>query len=145
MLKPFLFVPAVVLFGIAAVSAPAPASQEAAQAPAAVQKNPVKPTEKSQARAKEIYGLDCAICHGDNGNGKTDVAKSMEVTLGDWTDAKTLAGRTDGDLFNSIRNGKGKMPPEASGRAKDDEVWNLIIYIRGLSKQQPAAAAPASN
>jgi hypothetical protein len=35
------------------------------------------------------------------------------------------------------------MPPEDASRAKDDDVWNLIIYIRGLSKDQPAAAPPA--
>jgi mono/diheme cytochrome c family protein len=145
MLKPLLFVSAVVLFGITASSAPGTMSQEAAPAPAAVKKNPVKPTEKSQARAKEIYGQDCAVCHGDNGNGKTDVAKGMGLTLLDWTDPKSLAARPDGDLFNAIRNGNDKMPPEAEGRAKDDEVWNLVIYIRGLPKQQPAAAPPASN
>ena len=104
----------------------------------------MKPTEKSQARAKEIYGVDCAICHGENGNGKTDLAKDMQLTLGDWTDAKTLASKSDQDLFKLIRNGKDKMPPEASGRAKDDEVWNLILYIRGMSKGQPQPApAPA--
>jgi hypothetical protein len=40
-------------------------------------------------------------------------------------------------LFNTIRNGKDKMPPEEVGRASDTDVWNLIIYIRGLSKGQP--------
>jgi mono/diheme cytochrome c family protein len=144
MLKPLLFVSALVLFGAAASSAPAPRPQDAAPAPQAGPKNPVKPTEKSQARAKEIYGVDCAICHGENGNGKTDLAKDMQLTLGDWTDAKTLASKSDQDLFKLIRNGKDKMPPEASGRAKDDEVWNLILYIRGMSKGQPQPApAPA--
>ena len=113
-------------------------------APAAGQKNPVKPTEKSQARAKDLYRQDCAICHGDNGNGKTDLAKDMEMSLGDWSNPATLANKQDQDLFNVIRNGKGKMPAEADGRAKDDEVWNLVIYIRGLHKLSPAPApAPA--
>ena len=67
----------------------------------------------------------------------------MGLTLGDWTDPKTLAGKQDGDLFNSIRNGIGKMPAEAEGRAKNDEVWNLVLYIRGMAKQQ--TASPASN
>jgi hypothetical protein len=31
------------------------------------------------------------------------------------------------------------MPPEAEGRAKDDMVWNLVIYIRSFSKGQAAA------
>ena len=145
MLKQLLFVSAVILFGITASSAPGPTPQNAAPAPATGQKNPVKPTEKSRARAREIYGIDCAICHGNTGNGKTDLAKDMELTLGDWTDAKTLAATSDDDLFKVIRNGKGKMPPEEVSRAKDDEVWNLILYIRSLSKGQPAAAPAANN
>jgi hypothetical protein len=31
------------------------------------------------------------------------------------------------------------MPPEDAGRAKDDDVRNLIVYIRSFSKGQPAA------
>lgn len=138
MLKPLLIVSAVVLLGVAVSSAAGPAAQES-------QKNPVRPTEKSRARAKEIYSLDCAICHGESGDGKTDLAKDMQLTLGDWTDAKTLAAKSDGDLFNTIRNGKDKMPPETAGRAKDDEVWNLVIYIRGMAKQPAAAAASPAN
>jgi mono/diheme cytochrome c family protein len=141
MVKPFLFVSAIVLFGITASSALAPAPQDAE----AGQKNPAKITEKSQAHAKEIYAVDCALCHGENGNGKTDLAQAMQVTLGDWTDPKTLANKTDAELFSAIRNGKGKMPPEAEGRAKDVEVWNLIHYIHTLAKQQPAATPATAN
>jgi mono/diheme cytochrome c family protein len=147
MLKPLLFVSTVVLFGITALSTPVSISQDTAPAPAAGQKNPVKPTEKSQARAKELYSQDCSLCHGDHGNGKTDLAKDMELTLDDWSNPATLANKQDQDLFNVIRNGKGKMPAEEEGRAKDDEVWNLIIYIRGLHKLSPAPApvpAPAT-
>lgn len=121
--------------------APAPAVAPAQAAPV---KNPVKPTAESQAKAKSLYQIDCAMCHGDNGNGKTDLASGMELTLDDWTDPKTLADKEDWALFNVIRNGKDKMPPESSGRATDTEVWNLVIYIRSFSKSQPhAPAAPA--
>jgi mono/diheme cytochrome c family protein len=140
MLKPLLFVSAIVLFGITAASAPGPEPQKAASASASDQKNSVKSTEKSHARAKELYGQECAICHGETGNGKTDLAKDMKLALSDWTDPKTLADKPDGDLFNVIRNGKDKMPAEPVGRAKDDEVRSLILYIRSLAKSQPAAA-----
>jgi mono/diheme cytochrome c family protein len=134
MLKSLLIAFAVLLMGVSAALAPSLSSQESSPAVAADAKNPVKPTEKSQARAKELYGQDCSICHGDNGNGKTDLAKGMGVSLADWTDAKSLATKSDGALFNVIRNGKDKMPSEVEGRAKDTEVWNLILYIRGMSK-----------
>src|SRR5579863_5540749 len=68
----------------------APAVTPAPDAPPAPQatypKNPVKPTSESQAKAKGVYNIDCAMCHGENGNGKTDLAKSMDLTLDDWTD-----------------------------------------------------------
>jgi hypothetical protein len=89
--------------------------------------------------------MDCAMCHGDNGNGKTDLAQSMSLTLPDWTDPKSLENHPDGELFNAIRNGKGeKMPPEAEGRARDAVVWNLVIYLRNFSKGQAAAPAAAT-
>lgn len=95
-------------------------------------------------RVKEIYKMDCAVCHGDNGNGKTDVATSLGVVLLDYTDPKSLAGKPDQELFDVIRKGKDKMPPEDVSRAKDAEVHGLIAYIRGMSKGQTSAtAAPA--
>jgi len=133
---------------------PAPAmqpTQPIAAAPATQAKNPVKPTAESLAKGKEFYQIDCAMCHGDTGTGKTDLATSMNLTMDDWTNPASLADKTDGDLFTIIRNGKGdKMPPEAEGRAKDTEVWSLINYIRTFSKghtappQAPAAAPGAT-
>jgi mono/diheme cytochrome c family protein len=138
MLKPMLLVSAVVLF----VVAPTCVLTYAAGSPPQASTNPVKPTAASQDKAKKLYGQDCAICHGDNGNGKTDLATSMNVTLADWTDPKSLSTKSDQELFDTIRKGKGdKMPPEDVGRAKDADVWGLITYIRGLSKGQPAAPA----
>jgi mono/diheme cytochrome c family protein len=114
------------------------AGQNAAPPPTPSGKNPVRPTAESQAHAKMLYGRDCAFCHGDTGNGKN----TMDVPLDDWTNSNTLATKTDSDLFATIRNGKGdKMPPEDVGRANDTEVWNLIIYIRSLSRNHPAAPA----
>ncbi|HEY1768504.1 MAG TPA: cytochrome c [Terracidiphilus sp.] len=125
----------------AATAAPAPVA-----APAVVYaKNPIKPTAESQTKAKNMYQIDCAVCHGDDGNGKTDLATSMTLTLDDWTDPKSLAGKQDGQLFKMIRDGKDKMPPEDPSRAKDDDVWNLVIYIRSFSKAHAAVTATAAQ
>ena len=140
MLKPFLFLFAVIFFAITPIPTPTPASGGPPQAT-----NPVKPTAAGLERAKKLYSQDCSVCHGDNGDGKTDLATSMQVTLADWTDPKSLADKPDQELFNDIRKGKGeKMPPEDPSRAKDDDIWNLVHYIRGLSKGQHAAPAPAA-
>ena len=142
MLKLFLPLSAVILFAFTPTPTMGGQPQEATPAPAATSaKNPVKPTADSQAKAKKLYAQDCAMCHGDNGNGQTDIGKSMNLS-GDWTDPKTLANKQDDALFDMIRKGKGNMPPEAEGRADNNAVWNLIIYIRNMSKPQPAAPQP---
>ena len=139
MLKPLLLLPAVVFLAIGAASNPSPAPQEgtAAKGSKPASGNP------AMARAKQIYNFDCAICHGPNGNGKTDLAKDMQLTLTDFTDPKTFEGKTDDQLFDFLRKGKDKMPPEDPGRAKNDELKALVQYIRTFSKDQPAAQ-PAS-
>jgi len=140
MLKPLLLLPAVVLFAIGAASNPSAAPQEGAS------KTSKPGGNESLARGKKIYQVDCALCHGDNGNGKTDLAKDMQLNLSDLTDPKTLDGKTDDQLFDLIRKGKDKMPGEEAARAKNEEVKALVQYIRTFSKNQPAAtpaAAPA--
>ena len=150
MLKSFLLLSAAILFVFSPTSSqgskpqqttPVAAPEQAATTPSATAMNPVKPTAESQAKAKTLYQIDCSMCHGDNGNGKTDLAKSMGMSVPDFTDAKAMSAKMDGGLFIAIRNGKDKMPPEAAGRANDNLVWNLIHYIRNMSKLQPSAPA----
>jgi len=142
MVKSFAFFAAVVLLVVAAVSAPARPPQEASQ-PAAGAK---KAGGDSMAKAKKVYELDCALCHGVAGDGKSDLAKDMQLTMMDWTDPKTLSGMSDQALIDVIRKGKGKMPPEDAARANNDEVKNLVLLIRKFAKEGSApAAAPAAE
>jgi cytochrome c5 len=145
MLKPLLLLPAVVLFALGAASNPATMPQEGSAASAKSSKADTKAANESLARAKKVYEVDCALCHNSNGDGKTDLAKDMQLSLSDFTDPKTLESKTDSQLFDLIRKGKDKMPGEDAARAKDDEVKAVIQYIRKMSKDQPAtpAAAPA--
>jgi len=141
MLKSFLLFAAVVLLVVAAASAPARPPQEANQ-PAAAGK---KQGTDSMAKAKKVYELDCALCHGAAGDGKTDIAKDMQLSLMDWSDPKTLSGVSDQALIDIIRKGKGKMPPEDAARANNDEVKGLVQIIRKFAKDQPTPAAPAAE
>jgi mono/diheme cytochrome c family protein len=95
--------------------------------------NSVKPTAESLAKGKKLYGIDCAMCHGKDGDGKGDMASDMK-NVTDFTNPDALKNRTDGELFYVIRKGKGEMPPEGD-RAKDDDIWNLVNYIRSLAKK----------
>jgi len=137
--KPYLFLSAVMLSAFAISPAPGMAAQQAGSGGKGAAK--AAPAASPSAKGKEIYARDCAMCHGDSGNGQSDLAKDMQLTLKDWTDPKSLADVSDQQLFDMIRKGKDKMPPEDPGRAKDDEIRSIILYIRDFSKNPPAAPA----
>jgi mono/diheme cytochrome c family protein len=136
MLKPLLAVsfPLLSLFAFLPQQPASPTAGSAIPADAAKMVNPVKPTPETQARAKKQYGYDCALCHGDTGNGKGDVVADLKLTLKDFNDPAALKDFTDGELFYIIKNGKGQMPPEGD-RMKPEEVWNMVIYVRSFAKK----------
>ena len=99
-------------------------------------KNPVKFTEVSVQRGKRIYNTQCALCHGEKGDGKGELAEDMKLSLPDFTNADTLKDRTDGELFAIIGAGKDPMPGQA-GRMTEPQRWNLVNYLRALSGKAP--------
>lgn len=146
MFKPLLMVPALFLIGAPVFFQQAPAAAPAAgqaAAPAAIpaeyvgKANPVKPTPELQDRAKKLYGWDCAMCHGDNGNGKGDVAADQKLSMNDFKDS--LAKMSDGEIFYIIQNGMGKSMPPEGDRAKPDVIWNMVTYLRKMSNTTPTA------
>jgi mono/diheme cytochrome c family protein len=109
----------------------APAAAAAPIPPAdAAKVNPIKATPASLARARKMYGYDCAMCHGASGNGKGELSAGMN--LKDYTDPAALRGLTDGELFYIIQNGRGQMSGEA-GRQTPDEIWNMVVLVRSFS------------
>ena len=71
-------------------------------------KNPVKPTPEGLAAARKIYGYDCAMCHGAKGDGKGEIVESMKLTMHDWADPASLAGRRTASCSTSSPKAKGK-------------------------------------
>ena len=119
----------VVLFSAVALQAQAGSCSNPADVKAMV--NPVKPTSESIALGKKYYGYDCAMCHGLTGNGKGDVDTGDKLL--DFTNASAMKEKSDGELFCSLKTGKGHMPLE-NVRQSPNELWNLVNYVRSLAK-----------
>ena len=94
--------------------------------------NPVKPTAESLAQGKKYYGYDCAMCHGATGNGKGDVDAGEKVP--DFTSSASMKNISDGEMFCSLKNGKGHTMPLERIRTSPNELWNLVNYVRSLAK-----------
>ena len=123
------------------------ATADAAKPPAVEpRKNPVKATPEGLAEAKKVFGYDCAMCHGDRGDGKGDLVSSMGLKMKDWNDASALAGMNDEEMFDIIAKGKGKMVGEGD-RVPPEKIWQLVNYVKTFSKKgapKPAADAGKS-
>jgi mono/diheme cytochrome c family protein len=133
MLKPLFALPALLPF-LFSMQQPAAPPSESIPADAKTMVNPVKPTTESQTHAKKVYGYDCAMCHGENGNGKGELVADLKLEMKDYTDPAVLKDLTDGEIFYIIKNGKGKMTGEGE-RAKPEDVWNMVILVRSFAKK----------
>jgi len=104
----------------------------------AAKKNPVPSTPEGLSEARKRYGYDCAMCHGKDGDGKGDLAQDMKLELHDWRDPSSLEKLTDGELFWTISNGKGKMPGNGD-REQEKMRWNLVNLVRSFAKKGAGA------
>jgi len=123
-----------------AADAAKPAAADTAKPAGAERKNPVAPTAESLAASKKMFGYDCAMCHGASGDGKGDMVESMKLTMKDWRDPAALNGVSDGEIFETITKGKGKMTGEGD-RLPPDKVWSMVNYVRSLAKKGNTSAA----
>jgi mono/diheme cytochrome c family protein len=112
----------------------APAAESKPVADAVKLVNPTKPTPASLAAGKKAYSLDCAMCHGKTGAGDGDLAADMKLALKDYRNPEALKAMTDGEIYAVIDKGKGQMSGE-EGRMKPAQIWDVVNYVRSLSKK----------
>ncbi len=94
-------------------------------------KNPVPNVPEALASGKSLFGSQCAMCHGPKGDGRGEFALQQKLRMPDFTDPKTQAKRTDGELFYILSHGHADMPAEK--RLPDQNKWEMILYIRSLA------------
>jgi mono/diheme cytochrome c family protein len=102
----------------------------------ASRKNPLATSPNAIAEGKRRYGVECAVCHGTEGDGKGDVVNELKLKLRDWRDPTALKDFTDGEIFYIINKGEGAMPGEGD-RAKPEQIWQMVIYLRSLASSEP--------
>ena len=101
---------------------------------AAKLKNPVAATPESVAAGKQSYRF-CAPCHGTTAEGGP--GNDLIPAAPSLVDAMWDHGSTDGEIFDSIKNG---VAPDFNmipwkDKLKDDDVWNVVNYLRSIAKR----------
>lgn len=82
----------------------------------------------------KYYTTNCAICHGDRGEGgdQLSVAQTMALKPPSLLTEK-VRGWTDGHLYHVITVGQGVMGPYAS-HIPQKYRWQVVNYIRTLQR-----------
>jgi mono/diheme cytochrome c family protein len=78
-----------------------------------------------------LYNKKCAECHGKDGQSKSFRGKHTHAR--DLTDAEWQQRVSDERIYNSISNGKEKMPAFGK-KLSEAEINSLVTYVRNLKK-----------
>jgi len=78
---------------------------------------------------------NCSGCHAQGGGG-------MGVPL---IDDKWIYGSSPDDVFRTIVQGRPNGMPSFGGRIPEDQVWQLVAYVRSMSGQLRSDVAPSRS
>lgn len=91
------------------------------------------------SKGKDIYAKSCATCHGPAGKGDGAAATALNPKPTNLADKAAMSKLDDAALSNIIAKGGaavGKSPlmPPFSSQLKDQDIKDVITYIRSLAK-----------
>jgi mono/diheme cytochrome c family protein len=112
----------------------------------------VKLTSDLLKRGQQRFNIYCSVCHGVDGSGHGQINERasdlvIQGTPGmTWVQPSVLvtwpvAGREEGNIFNTITNGARNMPAYGNQIPVDDR-WAIVAYVRALqfSRNAPRSA-----
>ncbi len=90
--------------------------------------NPTPASDASLANGRKYFQINCAVCHGDAGQGNGPATQFGMPGINLTTDM--TKSRPDGYVYGMIRNGRGLMPPY--NRIEEMDRWDVVNYLRAL-------------
>lgn len=118
--------------------------EERTRATAEIIKNPYPITDAGLVRGKDLYIINCAICHGEKGDGLgylVDDTKNKKVKFpaapANFTQEAFVAS-SNGRYYHAIMYGRNVMGSFAD-KLSYEERWEVIHYIRSLQAASSGA------
>ncbi len=90
-------------------------------------------------KGKAQFVQNCAPCHGQAGKGDGAAAAALNPKPRDLTDKAYMGGLKDEYLIDIVKKGgaalgKSAAMPPWGGAMKDDQIRDVIAFVRSLSK-----------
>ncbi len=119
---------------------PCPQTRNTIPAPAeySKMKNMVEPTEENILAGDHLFNstakpIPCIICHGIEGDGIGLIFQGIKPYARNFTCYQSMKKISDGQLFWIIKNGSHGTQMPGFTKLEDKQIWQLILYIRGLT------------
>lgn len=101
--------------------------------------NPLSSSAGAIKAGKELFlktaqPVACVMCHGEQGDGKGLMGAALVPPPRNFTCGAMMRDISDGQLFWIIKNGSPGTGMMSFASLPDEQVWQLIHYIRSLAK-----------
>ena len=101
-------------------------------------KNPLKPDSINLFVGESLFHTDaqptaCKVCHGSTGNGMGMMAPGLNPPPRNFSCSETMKNISDGQLFWVVKNGSPSTGMTAYKSLTDEQVWQIILYLRTLA------------
>lgn len=101
---------------------------------AAAVPNPISASDESMASGGEIFATNCALCHGETGEGDGPAASALAVPPADLHEDHVQV-LTDGALFYIISHSSPESPmPAWEDVLDEDERWHVVNFLRTFAE-----------
>ena len=100
---------------------------------AAAEKSPIKPGPAVLKQGRGLFVANCQKCHGPEGKGDGPDS-DPRMPAADLTDGFRAELNPDGVLYYRIWNGKEPVMPAFKSTLKNDQVWQVVEYIKSIRK-----------
>ena len=97
---------------------------------AAAVPNPLADDVGSLASGAVLYAANCAVCHGETGEGDGPAASGLVMAPSDLHEGH-VQGLSDGALFYIISHGKPETPmPAWENILEENDRWQVVNFLR---------------
>jgi high-affinity iron transporter len=80
-----------------------------------------------------LFSENCAICHGETGQGNGNLARTLSPQPTDFTDKSRAINRSLLGLYDAITNGLEGSAMRSFANLSERQRWSLAFYVGGLA------------
>ena len=104
--------------------------------------NPIEINDDNLLKGQQLYGMFCAHCHGENGDGKGSITHPLYSAIPAYYDdvmirrtGSTMSELKAGNIYHAIYYGLNAMGPHNS-QLNENERWLVTAYVQKLQQAE---------